>query len=275
MAAWHGPALAHPDAAALEVLTGVMVSGGGGRGGGGGTGRLYKALVDGKKALDGPHGRRGTARSRFRDRDRDARRRSIARRSAQSDDGYDRGRRRGSADARRGLARQDAHPAGHGDADGQLAAGGPRPVRDHRGRRLAPVLRQLRPGQSGHAGGSRPRRPALLQAVQPHGRLFHPDVGPRSDRRARVRRPRRAPAQLQDRAVGVGRRSLRFDARQRRKAPRASDPAERDEGRDALEGARAATRSRPRSSCASATRSRWPDCVPLPSSRARSSGAAP
>ena len=51
MAAWHGPALAHPDAAALEVLTGVMVSGGGGRGGGGGTGRLYKALVDGKKAL--------------------------------------------------------------------------------------------------------------------------------------------------------------------------------------------------------------------------------
>jgi len=52
MAAWHGPALAHPDAAALEVLSGVMVSGGGGRGGGGGgTGRLYKALVDGKKAL--------------------------------------------------------------------------------------------------------------------------------------------------------------------------------------------------------------------------------
>ena len=50
MAAWHGPALAHRDAAALEVLTGVMVSGGGGRGGGG-TGRLYKALVDGRKAL--------------------------------------------------------------------------------------------------------------------------------------------------------------------------------------------------------------------------------
>ena len=52
MAAWHGPALAHQDAAALEVLAGVMVSGGGGgRGGGGGTGRLYKALVDGRKAL--------------------------------------------------------------------------------------------------------------------------------------------------------------------------------------------------------------------------------
>ncbi len=50
IAAWHGPALAHPDAAALEVLTGIMV-GGGGRGGGAGTGRLYKALVDSKKAL--------------------------------------------------------------------------------------------------------------------------------------------------------------------------------------------------------------------------------
>ena len=52
MAAWHAPALAHPDSAALEVLTGIMVSGGGGRGGGAGTGRLYKALVDSKKALN-------------------------------------------------------------------------------------------------------------------------------------------------------------------------------------------------------------------------------
>ncbi len=51
MAAWHGPAFAHPDAAALEVLSGVMAAGGGGRGGGGGTGRLYKALVEGRKAL--------------------------------------------------------------------------------------------------------------------------------------------------------------------------------------------------------------------------------
>src|ERR1700674_634394 len=50
MAAWHAPALAHPDSASLEVLTGIMV-GGGGRGGGAGTGRLYRALVDSKKAL--------------------------------------------------------------------------------------------------------------------------------------------------------------------------------------------------------------------------------
>jgi zinc protease len=47
--AWHAPALSNPDSAALEVLSGIM-SGGGGRGGGG-TGRLYKALVDSKKAL--------------------------------------------------------------------------------------------------------------------------------------------------------------------------------------------------------------------------------
>jgi zinc protease len=55
MAAWHGPALAHPDSAALEVLAGIMVEDGGrggGRGRGGvGTGRLYRALVDAKKAL--------------------------------------------------------------------------------------------------------------------------------------------------------------------------------------------------------------------------------
>jgi zinc protease len=44
--AWHAPALSHPDSAALEVLSGIMS--GGGRGG---TGRLYKALVDNKKAL--------------------------------------------------------------------------------------------------------------------------------------------------------------------------------------------------------------------------------
>ncbi len=47
MIAWHAPALSHPDSAALEVLDGVLA--GGGRGGG--SGRLYKALVDNKKAL--------------------------------------------------------------------------------------------------------------------------------------------------------------------------------------------------------------------------------
>jgi zinc protease len=47
MMAWHAPALAHPDSAALEVLSGIMS--GGGRGGS--SGRLYKALVDNKKAL--------------------------------------------------------------------------------------------------------------------------------------------------------------------------------------------------------------------------------
>jgi zinc protease len=49
MVAWHAPALAHPDSAALEVLSGIM-AGGGGRGGAG-TGRLYKALVDNRKAV--------------------------------------------------------------------------------------------------------------------------------------------------------------------------------------------------------------------------------
>ena len=48
VAAWHAPALAHPDSAAIEVLGGILSSGGRG---GAGTGRLDKALVDGKKAI--------------------------------------------------------------------------------------------------------------------------------------------------------------------------------------------------------------------------------
>jgi len=42
--AYHGPSMANPDSAALEVLGGIM-------NGPGGTGRLYKALVDNKKAM--------------------------------------------------------------------------------------------------------------------------------------------------------------------------------------------------------------------------------
>jgi zinc protease len=44
--AYHTPAMAHPDSAALEVMAGVLA---GGRGGG--TGRLDKALVETRKAL--------------------------------------------------------------------------------------------------------------------------------------------------------------------------------------------------------------------------------
>jgi zinc protease len=44
MIAWHAPALANADSAALEVLDGVLA-------GGRNSGRLYKALVDNKKAL--------------------------------------------------------------------------------------------------------------------------------------------------------------------------------------------------------------------------------
>jgi zinc protease len=44
MIAYHAPAMAHPDAAALRVLTGIL-------NGGNGTGRFPKALVDNRKAL--------------------------------------------------------------------------------------------------------------------------------------------------------------------------------------------------------------------------------
>jgi zinc protease len=45
MFAWHAPALSNPDSAALEVMAGILA------GGRGGNGRLYKALVDNKKAI--------------------------------------------------------------------------------------------------------------------------------------------------------------------------------------------------------------------------------
>ena len=54
MMAYHTPAAAHPDSAALDVLAGILTGGGGRAGFGGsgiGTGRLYKALVDNKKAI--------------------------------------------------------------------------------------------------------------------------------------------------------------------------------------------------------------------------------
>ncbi len=65
--AYHGPAAAHPDAAALQVLAGIMNGSKGGyrggrsgRGGGGGDseGRLSKALVDSKIALSANMGSR-------------------------------------------------------------------------------------------------------------------------------------------------------------------------------------------------------------------------
>jgi zinc protease len=44
MIAYHAPALAHPDDGVIEVMEAVLI-------GPGGSGRLYKALVDSKKAL--------------------------------------------------------------------------------------------------------------------------------------------------------------------------------------------------------------------------------
>lgn len=45
---WHAPAFAHPDSAPMEVLSGILST----NARGGGTGRLYKALVEQKKAVN-------------------------------------------------------------------------------------------------------------------------------------------------------------------------------------------------------------------------------
>ena len=69
--AYHTVAAGHPDAAALQVLAGIMSGGGGGRGGRGGRGggdgeegRLTKALVDNKLADFRRHAVRAIARPR-------------------------------------------------------------------------------------------------------------------------------------------------------------------------------------------------------------------
>jgi zinc protease len=49
MLGYHGPAAAEADAVVLQVMSGLM-NGGGGRGGGAADGRLYKALVETRKA---------------------------------------------------------------------------------------------------------------------------------------------------------------------------------------------------------------------------------
>ena len=136
MVAWHAPALAHPDSAALEVL-------------GGHHGRRRRTwrrsrhrtpLQGAGRQQEGPHRADELSRNctiRIRHGVGDAQQRPVARRRAQDDDGHDRRGRDRSADDRRSRARQDANPPGHGNAHGQLAAGGARTVGNHRGRRLA------------------------------------------------------------------------------------------------------------------------------------------
>jgi hypothetical protein len=111
MAAWHGPALAHQDSAAVEVLAGVMV-GGGGRGGGAGTGRLYKPLV-------GVHVGRGVSRSWRRAALRHAQRRAVARRGEEDPRHGGGAGARGPREGGSGSG-QDPHRSGDGPGHGQL-----------------------------------------------------------------------------------------------------------------------------------------------------------
>ena len=114
------PALAHPDSAALEVLGGIMTRRR--------ARRRHRPPLQGAGGQQerrlGPHGIRGTARSRIRHRVRDAEQRPVARRRAQDDDRHDRGvsspnRRR----KKRWSARRPASLQGMEQQHGQLAAG--------------------------------------------------------------------------------------------------------------------------------------------------------
>ena len=234
MAAWHGPALAHPDSAALEVLTGIMV-GGGGRGGGAGTGRLYKALVDSKKAL--------TVRMNFQE---------------LHDPGFVTATATLSQD-------QSLDEVRNTMIDTIAAVATDPPTADEVARAKTRILQgmETRMANSQQAALGLSETIAAgdwrlyfvnydqIKRVTPADVVrvaalyfkasnrtvgeFIPDRRSGPDGGARVARPR-GPAQgLQDRALGHARRGVRLDARQHREAPGARQAPERHEARDAAE----------------------------------------
>ena len=166
--AWHAPALSHPDSAALEVLGGIMA--GGGRGG---TGRLYKALVDNKKALSvrmdyeelhDPGFVMVSARL-SKDQSLEEARKTILDTVAgvvtepPTKEEVEREKTR----ILQGMEQRMANSQ-HGGAG---------VVGNDRERRLAPVLPELRPDQERHAGRRGAGGEALFQGFQPHrGRIY-------------------------------------------------------------------------------------------------------
>ena len=144
-----------------------------------GTGRLYKALVDSKKALDGPHGRsRSCTIPGF----------VTATATLSNDQSLD--------EARKTMMDTIAAVATDPPTADEVARARTRILQGMETRMANSQQAALGLSETiaagdwrlyfvnydqikaRHAGGSRPRRQALFQAVQPHRRLFHPDADP-------------------------------------------------------------------------------------------------
>ena len=82
------------------------------------------------------------------------------------------------------------NPAGNGTADDEFAAGRAGVIRDHRERRLASLLPELRRDKEGHSGRCGAGCQALFQAFQPHRGRVYSDARSGPHRRAGVARSR-------------------------------------------------------------------------------------
>ena len=162
MALYHVPAGSHPDFAPVDVLTEILGNSPGGR--------LYKALVETKKAseeqafniqLKEPSFIVGSATMQKDQSLADAKAILIRTMEGVAQD---------SAVGRGGRAREGIAAEGNRPAAQQLRGGGAGADGVCRGRRLAPAVRASRPHQEGHAGRRAARGRGVPQAGQSHGR---------------------------------------------------------------------------------------------------------
>ena len=232
--AYHAPAAAHPDAAALQVLAGVMSGGGGGRGGRGGGGGGQRTPHQGaggqQEGGERQHACAAAARSRPARSVGHVEQRSIPRGSAQDRRRDPQGHRHRTAHEGRSGPREDAPGAQSGTAVDRRAAGGHGDDDAGVAGRLAADVPAARSHTAGHARGPGARGQGLHQGFQPDGGRLH------SRRRAGPRRGARhagtgaAVHEFQEQHRGVARRRVRPDAGQHRKARGALEAGQRHEG---------------------------------------------
>ena len=191
MIAYHAPALAHPDDGVIEVMEGVLI-------GPGGSGRLYKALVESKKALSVGMGVMELH-------DPGLITVSVSLNDDQSVDEakkivYDTianlvkepPTRRGSRPV------EELHCSTHGSGVHQFPVSRHEHDRHGRCRRLAAVVHELRRDQTRHGGRCRPRCENILQGFQSDGRGFQSGSGAGSHERAGSPNDGSAAARLSD-----------------------------------------------------------------------------
>ena len=140
-------------------------------------------------------------------------------------------------------------------------------------RRLAAHVHLPRPHRQGHARRRQPRRQALPQAIQPHGRHLFADQG-RS--RTMCRETPSIADLVKDYKGGMAMKpaKLRSDPRQHRGPRQAFEAQERHQGRHPAQEDARPGRSSASWCCTSATRNPSPARPPPASSSARSCAAA-